>query len=313
MIPVRSDRPWTGSSATLGLVPSSPPIDSITFALPDRPERRTVSDLSPHLLDRAPSPKTPPISALVPTLNNASTLASTLRSLAWCDEVFVLDAGSTDATQAVAERFPNVRWCTGAIASNAYGHPAEARHDWILVVEADEIVSTELARELIQLRPELCVVYTVPQETWFRGRNITRCGWAQQRRPRLFNRRVSGIVVAGGEITVETRHLSTQPLGAAVRRSLDDSLDQFLVMTHLSARGFASRRLDHRAATPAGAVLRAACTFAYRYVLRGGWRLGADGLAVCVAQAQTTFWKHLFLRDAIRAQRSAPAKTPATR
>ena len=64
-----------------------------------------------------------------------------------------------------------------------------ARHDWILSVDSDEIVSPALRREIALLPLDPQIVYAIPFENFFNGKLITTCGWAPDRHERLFNRK----------------------------------------------------------------------------------------------------------------------------
>jgi len=86
----------------------------------------------------------PPITAVVTTLDNAGTLGACLDSLAFCDELVVLDSGSSDGTEAIA-RAHGARWFLEPF--KGYGAQKQsavdkASHDWVLLLDADE----ELAR-----------------------------------------------------------------------------------------------------------------------------------------------------------------------
>src|SRR5687767_9457088 len=96
-------------------------------------------------------PSMPPISAVVITLNEEQRLAAALESVHFCDEIVVLDAGSTDRTRAIAA-------AAGARVEVSAPWPgfveqrsravAAARHDWVLAVDADERVTPALREEI---------------------------------------------------------------------------------------------------------------------------------------------------------------------
>jgi glycosyltransferase involved in cell wall biosynthesis len=93
-----------------------------------------------------------PISVLLLTHNEEANLAACLRSVAWCDDVVVLDSGSTDRTLELAERF-GVRLLRRPFDNFAsqrnYGIEAgDFRHEWILHLDADERVPNELRDEI---------------------------------------------------------------------------------------------------------------------------------------------------------------------
>jgi glycosyltransferase involved in cell wall biosynthesis len=86
-----------------------------------------------------------PISAVVTTFNNAATLRECLASLAWCDEVVLLDSDSTDATRDIAAEF-DARITIEPF--KGYGPQKQsaidkATHDWILLLDADESLAPE--------------------------------------------------------------------------------------------------------------------------------------------------------------------------
>ena len=109
------------------------------------------------------------ISGVVTTLNNASTLEACLSSLRFCDEIVLLDSGSTDATLAIAQRF-GARIATQAFAG--YGPQKQAAIDlaqgeWILLLDADEQL-TEAGRRAIdrELAAARADGYRLPRQEW---------------------------------------------------------------------------------------------------------------------------------------------------
>ena len=101
----------------------------------------------------------PAVSATIITLNEAEHIADAITSVAWADEVIVIDAGSTDDTVAIARRQGarvEYRGWTGWIEQKNFA-AGLARNDWILSLDADERVSPELRQELQRRLPNTIV------------------------------------------------------------------------------------------------------------------------------------------------------------
>ena len=96
------------------------------------------------------------ITPLVLTFNEAPNLRRTLERLAWAGEVVVLDSGSTDETLSIASGFSNVRLVHRLFDDFARQFSAGAnacQTDWVLALDADHVLSEELAGELRRWRP----------------------------------------------------------------------------------------------------------------------------------------------------------------
>ena len=123
------------------------------------------------------------LSGVVTTLDNAATLEACLASLAFCDEIVLLDSGSTDATLEIARRH-GARIAAQAFAG--YGVQKQAAIDlaqgeWILLLDADEHVSDAgriaIERELAAPRAD---GYRLPRQEWLFWRwphPATRANW----------------------------------------------------------------------------------------------------------------------------------------
>ena len=132
-----------------------------------------------------------PLSAVLITRNAAAVLAPCLESLAFADEIVVVDSGSSDGTAEIAKRFGarlvQKEWL-GFGRQKQYAVD-QARHDWVLCLDADETVSPQLAASIqAALAAPVSPVYRMPRRNRFLGRWLSHGEGYPDWSPRLFNR-----------------------------------------------------------------------------------------------------------------------------
>ena len=91
------------------------------------------------------------VSAVMIVKNGARTIDKSLESLKQFDDVVVYDNGSTDGTQVIAARYPNVQLIEGGFdgfGTTKNRAASYAKHDWILIIDSDEVVDDELLHAL---------------------------------------------------------------------------------------------------------------------------------------------------------------------
>ena len=142
-----------------------------------------------------------PCSAVVITRNEEQRLATCLASLAWADEIVVVDAESTDRTVEIARGFTDrvvVRPWPGFAAQKNFAAD-QARHEWVLSVDADEEVSAELRAEILRVLTDggEAAGYALPRRNIFWGRWIRHGGLYPDWQIRLFRRGRGRFVRAG--------------------------------------------------------------------------------------------------------------------
>lgn len=137
-----------------------------------------------------------PLTLLVITRNEAPVIGHCLDSVPFAAEKVVVDAGSEDGTQQIAARHGarvvHQDWLGFGPQRNFA--TTQASHDWILVLDADEALSPELASELRQRLPQLmdsnCAGAILRRQTWYMGAPMR---WYRpmvgERMGRLYNRR----------------------------------------------------------------------------------------------------------------------------
>lgn len=135
------------------------------------------------------------ISATIVALNEEQNLPRTLAKLGFCDEILVVDSGSSDRTVEIARSFGarvvHQDWLGYAAQKNFAAE--KASHDWILSLDADEELSDPLAESIRTLRsaqpPADVAGYRFPRRARYLGAWIRHSGWYPDAKVRLYDRR----------------------------------------------------------------------------------------------------------------------------
>jgi glycosyltransferase involved in cell wall biosynthesis len=244
------------------------------------------------------------ISATIITFNEADNIRAACESVAWADEILVVDSRSTDDTRAIAEacgvRIVCRDW-PGFAAQKQFAADS-VTHDWVFSLDADERVSDELRASVLALRAresgELADGYRIARRSFYMGRWIRGGGWYPDYQLRLYKRtrgRWEGAYVH------ESVHMQT---GARVETLAGDIL-------HYSVRDaahhhrmigeryapLAARQMFEagRRTSPLRIATAAPAAFTRSLILKGGFRDGLAGLAIARFAAHHAFLKHLML------------------
>jgi glycosyltransferase involved in cell wall biosynthesis len=136
----------------------------------------------------------PKISAVIITYNEEAIIKQTLQKLWWCNEIIIIDSGSTDKTTSICEEFGCsvfYRSFEGFGEQKKYG-VLKASNDWILCIDADEILTDELIEEL---RKEISsdnlsfAGYSMPRNLVFMNKVFNHGKESTASITRLFNRK----------------------------------------------------------------------------------------------------------------------------
>ena len=137
-----------------------------------------------------------PISVVIPAKNEARNLPRCLTHLQWADEVYVVDSQSTDDTARIAQQYGAkvVQFHFNGVYPKKKNWSLENlpfAHEWVLIVDADEVIPAELAREIAAtVAAPRHDGYYLTFRYMFLGRWIRHCGYYPVRVLRLFKRRV---------------------------------------------------------------------------------------------------------------------------
>jgi glycosyltransferase involved in cell wall biosynthesis len=253
----------------------------------------------------------------VTSFNEEVNIKECLESIAFADEVLLVDSFSNDRTLEYARQVPGVRVLQreyfGSAAQKNWAMDQTA-HPWILIVDADERVTPGLAREILDLleRGPRADYYSIRRRNLFLDRLIRHSGWSTDKVVRLLRR---------GSARYPRRrvHADIRPEGPAP--TLDNpllhytfrSLGQYLEKLHRYAEWGAADA--YRKGTRPGAVqlfFRPVWRFLRMYVFQAGFLDGRHGLVLCTLQAYGVFLKWAKLWEWRRFEKNGwPFELPA--
>ena len=236
----------------------------------------------------------PTISAVIIARNEEANLAGCLETLLWCDEIVVVDMESEDRTAEIARSFTD----------RVFSHPKvpafdiakeyaveQASGDWVLLIDADEMVPVSLAEQLRcqSLNPQVSIV-EIPFRHYILGACTEYTGWGYTPLPRFF--RKGAVYFTGNvhdfmhrEAGTEAIRLESRAAFCIVHFNYRDAahfVEKLNRYTSIEAQGLMDRGVNFSC----GRMLLASLREFYRRYLPGqGFREGVRGFALAVMMA----------------------------
>ena len=258
------------------------------------------------------------ITALVITYNEIGYIENCLKSVAFADEIIVVDSYSTDGTYEYLVAQPKVRTIQHPFknytAQKAFTL-AQATNDWVVFVDADEVITPELQQEIVETvnGDQKHAAYWFRRKFMFQKRRLRFSGWQTDKNYRLF--RKSKVQFSNKRIVHET--LEVQGSSAVLKNKL----------THYCYRNFTNYkhkmllygRLKAKEALQQGKRFnyflllgKPTFRFVYNYIVRLGILDGIKGIKVCYLNALGDWERYLELRRLELQEKKAASLEPVT-
>ena len=233
-----------------------------------------------------------PLSVIIITRNESANIVACLESVAFADEVIVLDGQSTDDTVELAQK----QGAKVFLADSWEGFGPQknkalsfASHEWVLSIDADERVSADLSLEIKRVLSQPgFTLYDIPRLTNFCGQWIHHCGWRPDRVTRLFQKhtaRFSDDVVHEKLLSLEN-HPRGRLKHSLLHYSYPSAQSYWRKLQVYSQAWAAQKFAQGHTTTMSRAVSSGLVAFIKSYFFRLGFLDGAMGLAVCILQGQ---------------------------
>jgi glycosyltransferase involved in cell wall biosynthesis len=237
------------------------------------------------------------LSVVVITSNEEANLARTLASVAWADEIIVVDSGSTDRTQEIAESFHAKFFVESWKGFAAQKNSAldKATGDWILSLDADEEVEPMLADEIrsVLLASPTVSGFWIRRKNFFLGRWMKHGGFYPDPKLRLFRR-------GRGQFEDRLVHEDIRLDGSSAKLhchllhhaypTLEDYIEHMNRYSSLGAEMTSAGR--QTGFSFIDILVRPKLTFFYNYLVRLGFLDGREGLLLHLYHAGYVSWKY---------------------
>lgn len=240
------------------------------------------------------------LSVIIITKNNVETIETCLRSIAFADEIIVLDSGSTDQTREICRQYTHHVYETnwpgfGPQKNRALG---KATGDWVFSIDSDEWIGDELRYEIVKTIAENETgVFSVKRCNRYCGYWIRHGDVGRDRVVRLFKR---GTAQFSNDI-VHEKVISRQPIQKLQSllfhdsyRSIDELLSRMNQYTTLSAQ---IRNEKGKKTSMGKALFSSIWAFTRSYFFRAGFLDGKAGLIVAISSAESSFYRHVKLME----------------
>jgi len=239
------------------------------------------------------------MTVVIPTFNESAQIAEAVAALLWMDEIIVVDGGSMDDTATLAEGAgARVIVVMGeTIAGQRNAGVATARNEWVLALDADERVSSELRNELATIAAGDLVAhqaYRIRFRNFYLGRELRHGPWGRDWHVRLTTRDRRWITNRVHEHLEPVDDVGALA-GTIIHRPYRDVAHHVSKIVKYAKWGAEDLHARGRTASLWTMAMHPAWRFLRDYVFYSGWRDGSAGFIASALSAYAAFLKYAFL------------------
>ncbi|MDZ7623502.1 MAG: glycosyltransferase family 2 protein [Ignavibacteriaceae bacterium] len=237
------------------------------------------------------------ISVTVITKNEEKNISDCLKSVAWADEIIVVDSESTDRTVELAKQFTEkvfIRKWEGYVPQKRYALSL-ASNEWVLSLDADERITPELKDEIINLSPGDYSGFKIRRKNFLLKKEITSCGWEKDYQLRLFkkdNTDLNERLVHEKFITKGNIGTLKNPMLHFTFSSFEEYLSKINSYTSLKAQELFKKKKRVSAWTIFSHTVSAFFAF---FFIRRGFKDGVYGLIISLLHSVSTMMNYVKL------------------
>ncbi len=229
------------------------------------------------------------ISVLINTLNEENNIRECLEMLTWADEIVIVDQCSDDKTVDIAKEYTDKIFLQErkGYASREYGY-TKLLYDWILIIDADELVPLELINEFRRIAEnDLADVVIIPRKTYGFGKLVDHGRWnclfdMQIRFGKKEAMILQDIAHLDFAYKTDARILKIMNPDKALLHFAHLDFEQYINKMNLYTTFEANNIFDGRKkkVTLIGSILRGIKGFINGYLVLGGYKDGSRGIAI---------------------------------
>ncbi|MBN2687698.1 MAG: glycosyltransferase family 2 protein [Deltaproteobacteria bacterium] len=248
--------------------------------------------------------ETIPLSVAIITMNEADNLPHCLESVAFADQIVVVDSGSTDDTRDIATGFG----CHVFVEEwRGFGRQKQAAidhcsHRWVLLLDADERIppaAASVIRQIVLSDSDEAAGYRFPRMNFFQGRWMKHI-WGGDRVVRLFQKSRSAMTNARVHEAVEVDG-PVRDLDVPIEHYTESNLSKLLLkIDHYSTLGAQEAFDEGKKASAWTAAVLACLAFFQSYFLKLGVLDGHQGLTLSITESVNKFFKYAKLYQLCR-------------
>jgi glycosyltransferase involved in cell wall biosynthesis len=237
------------------------------------------------------------ISVTVITKNEEKNISECLKSVDWTDEIIIVDSESTDKTVELAKQFTDkifIRKWDGYVPQKQYALSL-ARNEWVLSLDADERISSELKDEILKLSPGEYSGFKIRRRNFLIDKEITSCGWEKDYQLRLFRKDKTNL----NERLVHEKFITEGKIGTLKNAmlhytftSFEEYLNKINSYTSLKSQELFQKKKRVGAWTIFSHTISAFFAF---FIIRRGFKDGVYGLIISLLHSVSTMMNYIKL------------------
>ncbi len=239
------------------------------------------------------------ISVVIIIKDGERTIKSTLDALVKFSDVVVYDNGSTDNTLDIVGTYPNVNPIQGdflGFGMTKNKAATYAKNDWILSLDADEVLGANFLIGLENLVLNQTTVYQIFRQNFYQQKHIKHC-WNNDKIVRLYHRQKTRFTNNKVHENVLTDGLNIKPLTGFVNHYPYSNISDFIKKLDIYSSEFALDNVGKKTSSPIKAVFNCGFSFFKTYFLKRGFLDGYAGLVIAFSHMATNFYKYIKLYE----------------